>query len=126
MIDSCCENLCANNSGAGLGCLPTAYYGSAPDDVAKQSLISQQCLRSKIMGLWINNYLTTDVNCKLIAFGTSYTFNNQDEESSMLFVRVKMVHPDTRSGFSYIKTKLQTMKMSHFKHDISKANIQEA
>ena len=40
----------------------------------------------------------------------------------MLFFIVKMVCPDTRAGLSDIKTKLETMKISQFKHDISKAN----
>ena len=35
MIYCHCRNLWANNSGAGLGRLPTAYYGSAPDDAEK-------------------------------------------------------------------------------------------
>ena len=41
----------------------------------------------------------------------------------MFFVMVKMVHPDTRAGWSDIKTKLETTKMSQFKHGISKENL---
>ena len=44
----------------------------------------------------------------------------------MFFVIVKMVRPDTRAGCLDIKTKLDTMKMSQFKHDISKENLQIA
>ena len=42
-----------------------------------------------------------------------------------LFV-VKMVHPDTRAGFSDINIKLDNRNMSQFKHYISKENIQIA
>ena len=44
----------------------------------------------------------------------------------MFFVVVKMVRPDTHSGCSYIKSKLENMKMSQFKHDIPKENLQIA
>ena len=71
MIDSHFENLWSNKSVAGLERLPTEYYGAAPDYGAKQALISQQHLRSKIMGLWINNFLTTEDKRKLRAFRTS-------------------------------------------------------
>ena len=34
-----------------------------------------------------------------------------------------MVRPETREGFSDIKTKLDTMRMYHFKHDFPKDNL---
>ena len=76
-MDSHCENLPANSTVSGLVYLTTVYYVSAPDDVSKQSLISQQRLSSKILGLWIKNYLTTEAKHKLRSFRNSYTFNNQ-------------------------------------------------
>ena len=45
-------------------------------------------------------------------------------DMQMFFSVVKMVRPDTRAGCSDIKTKLETMKMSQFKHDIYKSNPQ--
>ena len=42
----------------------------------------------------------------------------------MLFVIVKIVRPDTRPGCSDINSNLENMKMSHFKHDIPKSNLQ--
>ena len=124
IIESHYEILWANKSGAGLGCISTAYYGAAPDDVEKQVLISQQSLRSKILGLWIKNSLTAEGKRKLIVFRTSYTFKHQDYGAAMFFVVVKIVCPDTIYGCSDIKTKLDTMKISQFKHSISKANLQ--
>ena len=41
----------------------------------------------------------------------------------MFFFIVKMVQPDTCAGFSDIKSNLENMKMSQFKHDISIANL---
>ena len=35
-----------------------------------------------------------------------------------------MVRPDTREGWSNINYKLENMKMSHFKHDTTKTNLQ--
>ena len=109
--------------GGVLGCLPTAYYGASPDDAEKQVLISQQRIKSKILGLWINNYLTTETKIKLRYFIYSYKFNSQDDGDAMFFVVVKILCPDTRDEFSDIKTKLETMKMSQFNHDISKSNL---
>ena len=126
MIDSHCRNLWAKNSGEGMGRISTADYVSAPDDTAKQTLISQQRLRSKILVLWINNYLTTESKINLKAFGTSYNFNNQYYRAEMFLVIVKIVHPDTRAGCSDIKTQLEIMKMSQLNQDISKENLQIA
>ena len=42
----------------------------------------------------------------------------------MLFVIVKIVQPDAHVGCSDIKSKLENMKMSQFKHDITKTNLQ--
>ena len=72
----------------------------------------------------MNNYLTAEAKRKLRVFRTSYTFHNQYDGAAMLFFVVKIVLPETISGCSYIMTKLETMKMSQFKHDISKANLQ--
>ena len=77
-----------------------------------------------MLGLWIKNSLTTDSKRKLRAFNYAYTLNAQDDGATMFFVIVKMVQPDTHSGCSDIKYKLENMKMSHFKHDIPKANLQ--
>ena len=71
------------------------------------------------MGLWINNSLNTAAK----SFRNSYTFNDQDDRAAMFFVVVKTVRPDTISGYSDMKTKLETMKMYQFKHNISKANL---
>ena len=60
MVDSHCEILWADNSGAYLGCHPTANYAAVLNDVERQSIIAQQRLRSNILGPWINNSLTTD------------------------------------------------------------------
>ena len=51
MVESHCEILWADNSGAGLGSYPTANFGSGLDDPSKQAEIDQQCLRSKILSL---------------------------------------------------------------------------
>ena len=106
MVDSHCEILWANKSVAGLGRHPTAYNGAAEDVPENQPIIPQQRLRSKMIGLWINNSLTTDDKRKLRAFRTAYTFNNQYDGAAMFFVILKMVRPDTREGCSDINTKL--------------------
>ena len=92
MVESHCEILWDNNLGAGLGRHPTADYGSAPYYPVKQLIITQQCLRYKVLGLWINYLLTTDYKLKLRDFRTSYTFNNQDDRAVIFFI-VKMVRP---------------------------------
>ena len=79
---------------------------------------------SKMIGLWIKKSFTNDVKHKLRTFRSSYTFNNQDYGATMLFVIVKIVQPDAHVGCSDIKSKLENMKMSQFKHDITKTNLQ--
>ena len=59
-----------------------------------------------MLGLLIKNYLTTDSKLKLRDFNSGCTFNAQDGEYAILFVIVKMVRPDRRTGFSDIKSKL--------------------
>ena len=41
----------------------------------------------------------------------------------MILVIVKMVQPDTCTGYSDINTNLETIRMSHFKHDIPNSNL---
>ena len=41
----------------------------------------------------------------------------------MLFVIEKMVRPDTHTVCSDIESKLENVKMSPFKHDIPKSNL---
>ena len=41
----------------------------------------------------------------------------------MFSVIVKMAQPDTRAGCSDIKSKLENMKMYHFKHETPKSNL---
>ena len=89
----------------------------------KKAIISQKSLRSNIISLWIKNSLNTDAKRKLRYFKTSYTYNNQDYGSVMFFVVVKMVRPDTHAVCSDIKTNLESIRMSHFKHDIPKTNL---
>ena len=60
------------NSGACLGRRPTADYGAAPYDTCNKALISQQLLRSKMLILWINKSLITDVKRRLRAYKNSY------------------------------------------------------
>ena len=88
-----------------MGCHPTADYGSAAYFPVKQSIIDQQCLRSKMIVLCIKTSLTTDDKYKLRDFGTEYTFNNQDDGATMFFI-VKMVRPDICAKFSDINTNL--------------------
>ena len=79
-----------------------------------------------MLGLRIKNVLTTDSKWKLRDFRSAYTFNTQDDGATMLSVIVKMVGPDTHSGWSDIKSKPGNMKIPHFKHDIPKSNLQIA
>ena len=123
MVDSYCEILWAENSGAYLGRHPTENYAAVLDDAANQAVIAKQRLRSKILGLWIKNSLKTNDKRSLRDFKSVYTFNTQDYGAAMLFVIIKMVRPDTRAGCSYIDSKMENMKMSHFKHDIPKYNL---
>ena len=71
--------------------------------------------------LWIRNSLTTYENHKLRYFKTSYVFNGQYDG-----VAKKMLHPDTQSRCSDIKTKLETMNMSQLKFWDPKENLQIA
>ena len=97
MIDSHCGKLWDNISVVGLGRLPTSDYRAAPYDSEKQAMISQQRHRSKMMGLWIKNFLITEAKFKLRSLRNSYTFNKKYGLSEIFFVVVKMVFPYTRS-----------------------------
>ena len=44
-------------------------------------------------------------------------------EPQCSFPFLKMMFPDTRIEFSVIKTKIETIRMYQFKHDISKAKL---
>ena len=123
IVDSHYEILWADNSGANLGCHPKANYAAGLYDADKQAVISQQRLIPKMIGLWINNYLTTNAKRKWRYFKSAYTLNAQDNGAEIFLVIVKMVRPDTCAGCSYIKSKLENMKMYHFKHDIPEANL---
>ena len=57
MMESHCEILWDDNSGAGLERHPTADYGAELDNVENHSIIAQQRLTYKMQGIWINNYL---------------------------------------------------------------------
>ena len=120
MVDSHCDNLCIETSESRLGRHPTVNYCVEVIIYVKQEIIAQRRLRSKIPSLWTKNSLTTDAKRNLRAFKTSYTYNNQDDEYEMLFVIVKMVLPDTCTGWANINTKLETIRMSHFKNYIPK------
>ena len=41
----------------------------------------------------------------------------------MFFIILKMVNPEKIAGCSDIKTNLETMKISQFKHEIPRANL---
>ena len=124
MVDSNYEILCSDNSGSALGQHPTANYAAGLDDTEKQAIINQHCLISYMLGLLIKKSLTTDDKRKLRYFRYIYTFNTQYDGAAMFFFIVKMVQPDKHSGFSDIKSKTKNMNMSHFKHEIPKANLQ--
>ena len=98
MVESHCEILWVNNSGAGLGIHHTSDYGAAADIPDKQAIIYQHCLRYRMLGLWIKNFLTTDDKLNLRAFNSSYTYNNQYDVPETFFVIVKRVRPDTCAG----------------------------
>ena len=91
MVNSHCDILVADNSGAGLGRHPTDNYESGLDEPQKQAVIAQKRLRSNMRGLLIKNSLTTDSKRRLKAFRSEYTSNTQDYGASMFFVIVKMV-----------------------------------
>ena len=123
IVDPHFETLWSDNSGSDLGHPPTANYAAGLYEASKQAVISKQRLRSKMLGLWIKNYLTTNTKRKLRAFKYAYTFNAQDYGAATLFVIVKMVCPDTRAGCLDIKYKLENINMSHFKDDTPKSNL---
>ena len=68
MVDSHCEIMWSNNSGAVLGRHPKANYGDLIYNPIKKALFTQQYLRYKILGQWIKNSLTTDAKHNLRAF----------------------------------------------------------
>ena len=115
MVDSHCEIMWDDNSGAYLGRHPTANDAAGLDDAAKQALIAQQRLMSNMLGLRINKSLTIDA--KLIHFQRLilWIYN--------AICYCKMVQPNTCAGGPYIKSNLENMKISHFKHDIPKVNL---
>ena len=99
-MDSQCEIMWEDNSGAGLGRQPTADYWSDADNTGKKSLIAQQRLRTKKLIPWIRNSLNTYMKRNLRAYKTSYDHNSEYDGDTMLFVDVKMIWPDTFSSFS--------------------------
>ena len=107
-----------------MGRHPTEYYGLEPDDPVKQEIIAHHCLSYKMLGPRIKKFLTNDSKHKLRAFSNAYSFNKQDDGYTMFSVIVKMVLPDTHAECSYIKSNLETMNMSQFKHDTPIANLQ--
>ena len=123
MVESHCDILWAKNLEACLGRHATEDYGTAPDEPAKQAIISEQRLMSNIIVLWIKNLLTTDAKCKLSTFRTAYTFNKQDDVASMFFVIIKMVLPETCPGLLDMKSKLDTINMSQFKHNLPRGKL---
>ena len=122
VIYSHCENLWLENSGAGLGHHPRENYREAENYDSKQAIIDQQNLRCKFLSLWIRDTLTIDTKRKLRSFSTSYPFNSQDDVAAMLFVIVKMVIPDTRTGCSDINNKLETIDLRGIDHYINSIN----
>ena len=68
------------------------------------------------MILWIRDSLTTYKHFKVGAFCTNIM-------GPTFFVVFKMILPDTRTGYSDTKTKLDAMKIPRFKHDISNAKL---
>ena len=91
MVDSHYEILWADNSGADLGHHPTSKYSAGIYDAEKQAIIAQQRLRSKMLGLWIKNSLTTDAKCKLRYFNSAYSFKSQYDGAAIFLVIFKMV-----------------------------------
>ena len=98
MVDSHYEILWADKSGSGLGQDPTENYVAGLHNSQKQAIISQQSLRSNMIGILIKNSLNTDSKLKLRSFRSAYTFNNQDDRAKMFFVILKMVRSEKRSG----------------------------
>ena len=91
MMDPHYVILWADNSGESLGRHPSENYSAGLDDAQKQAIIAQQSLRSKMLVLWINNYMNIDAKRKLNDFKYAYTFNYQYYGVEMFFVIVKMV-----------------------------------
>ena len=91
MVDSHCEIIWDDNSGADLGHQPTENYAPGFDDAYKQEVISQQHLRSKMLSLFIKKSFTTVSKRKLRDFRSAYTLNTQDYGSTIFFVIVKIV-----------------------------------
>ena len=98
MVDSHCEILWAKNSGTFWGRHPTANYVTGLDDPANQAIISQNHLRSNMLGLWIKNSLTTDDKRNVRAFRSAYNLKTQDYGAVAFFAIVKMVWPNTCAG----------------------------
>ena len=78
-----------------MGHQPTENYRAGLDDPDNQAMIYQHNLRSKMIGICINNLLTTDAKQKLKALSTAYNLSNKYDGDGMFFVIVKMVQPDT-------------------------------
>ena len=76
-----------------------------------------------MVSLWVIISLITYTKRKLKAFKISYDFNGQYHGAKIFFVILKMLHPDTHSGCSETNTNQETMKLSNFKHDYTKANL---
>ena len=126
MVDSHCEIMWSDNSGADLGRHPTENYAAGLDDAAKQAVMAKKRLRSKMLGIRTKNSMTTYDKRKLRAFKSVYNLNAQYDGAVMFFVIVKRTRPDTCAGCSDIKYNLENMKISHFKNYIPKANLQIA
>ena len=112
-----------NNSGENLGRRPTEYYVGASDDAQKRKIIYQKLLISNILRLSIRNLLTADVNCKLRAYKTFYSYTRKHDWTAMVFVIFKMVCPDMCVDYSYIKMKLLATRTYKFNNYIPKANL---
>ena len=125
-MESQCEIMWDNKAWEYLGRQPTSYYGKEADVPENQAIISQQHLMSKILFLCIENLLTTDAKRKSRDFNTAYTYNKQDDGDIFCFFIVNIVRPDTRAGWSEIKKKLKTMRISQLKHNITKSNLHNA
>ena len=97
MMDSHCEILWVDNPGAGLGHHTIADYGATANNAENQSIIAEQILRYKMLGLWIKNSLNNSAKRKLRDFKSTYTFNTQDDGVKMFFVVVRMVQPYPRA-----------------------------
>ena len=105
------------------GSIPQNIFGLEEDDAKENSLKPQQRFISNMISLCIKNPLTTDAKHNLRAHKTSDACNIQDYGAAMFFFIVKIVHPATCVGLSDIKEKLESMKLSRFKHDITRSII---